>query len=141
MKLRKLLAMSAVIACGLTLASCGEKKVTVGVGYSGSFAESYGNMQLDLTAAMVSFEDDGTIVDARLDVVQVKVGLNEAGDGLALKNTNAVNGRVPTKLELGKDYSFTVSSGGKLICFAKSGGSMHRKVTYYPASSAASSCR
>ena len=103
MKLTNFLAMSAVVACGLTLASCGgSKEVTVGIGYSGSFAESYGNMQLDLSAAMVSFEADGTIVDARIDVVQVKVGANEAKDGLVLKNTNVVDGSVTTKLELGK---------------------------------------
>ena len=113
MKLTKLLAMSAVVACGLTLASCGgsAKEVTVGIGYSGSFAESYGNMQLDLSAAMVSFEADGTIVDARIDVVQVKVGANEAKDGLELKNTNVVDGSVTTKLELGKDYNMKGSSG------------------------------
>ena len=112
MKLNKLLAMSAVVACGLTLASCGgTKEVTVGIGYNGSFGESYGNMQLDLTAAMVSFEADGTIVDARLDVVQVKVGLNEEGTGLSLKNTNANEyGKVPTKLELGKNYNMQASS-------------------------------
>ena len=111
MKLNKLLAMSAVVACGLTLASCGgSKEVTVGIGYSGSFSESYGNMQLDLSAAMVSFEADGTIVDARIDVVQVKVGANEAKDGLELKNTNVVDGSVTTKLELGKDYNMKGSS-------------------------------
>lgn len=115
MKLSKLLAMSAVVACGLTLASCGETsenvEVTVGIGYSGSFGESYGNMQLDLTAAMVSFEADGTIADVRLDVVQVKVGANEAKDGLVLKNTNLdETGSVKSKLELGKDYNMKGSS-------------------------------
>ena len=111
MKLNKLLAMSAVVACGLTLASCGGKEVTVGIGYSGSFGESYGNMQLDLTAAMVSFEADGTIADVRLDVVQVKVGANEEKTGLVLKNTNLDEaGSVKSKLELGKDYNMKGSS-------------------------------
>lgn len=113
MKLNKVLAMSAVIACGLTLASCGGKEVHVGIGYTGDFAESYGAMQLDLTTAMVSFEADGTIVDARLDVVQIKVGANEAKDGLALLTADDKKdetGSVKSKLELGKDYAMKGSS-------------------------------
>ena len=103
MKLRKLLAMSMVVATGLTLASCGGNKVYTGIGYSGSWDEA--KNQLDLTAAFVAFNSKGQVVDARIDVVQVKVGLNVAKGGLALLNTNVKDGSVTTKLELGKEYN------------------------------------
>lgn len=125
MKIKNLLVMSAVLACGLTLASCDEPKpstsnggetateVTVGIGYAHTFAESSGNYQLGLTTAFVAFEEDGTIADCRLDVVQVNVNTNEAKDGLVLKNEGVKvddAGSVKTKLELGKDYNMKGSS-------------------------------
>lgn len=129
MKLSKIFALSAVFACGLTLASCGEKptpeptaeptaqptvepttqpstgtsaKVSVGLGYAGSYSwkETYG--QLDLSAAMVAFDEAGKILDARIDVVQVKVEVGTDG-GLALKTSREDN-TVATKLELGLGY-------------------------------------
>lgn len=103
MKLRKLLAMSMVVATGLTLASCGGNKVYTGIGYNGSWDEA--KNQLDLTAAFVAFNSKGQVVDARIDVVQVKVGLNVVKGGLALLNTNVKDGSVTTKLELGKEYN------------------------------------
>lgn len=128
MKIKNLLVMSAVLACGLTLASCDGKEsspatsnsgtetateVTVGIGYAHTFAESYGNYQLGLTTAFVAFEADGTIADCRLDVVQVNVNTNEAKDGLVLKNSGVKvdeAGSVKSKLELGKDYAMASSS-------------------------------
>lgn len=111
MKLRKLLAMSMVVATGLTLASCGGNKVYTGIGYNGSWDAA--KNQLDLTAAFVAFNGKGEVVDARIDVVQVKVGLNLADGGLALLNTNVENGSVTTKLELGKNYNM-VAFGGSI---------------------------
>ena len=111
MKLRKLLAMSMVVATGLTLASCGGNKVYTGIGYNGSWDET--KNQLDLTAAFVAFNSNGQVVDARIDVVQVKVGLNVVQGGLALLNTNVENGSVTTKLELGTNYNM-VKFGGSI---------------------------
>ena len=56
MKLRKLLAMSMVVATGLTLASCGGNKVYTGIGYDGSWelGETGKTGQLDLTAAFAA---------------------------------------------------------------------------------------
>lgn len=117
MKINKLLAMSTVVACGLTLASCGGTKVQVGLGYDASFSTtdpvlSIATAQLDLTSAFVAFDKKGAIVDARIDVVQVKVATNveslldtENPAGVSLTNTNVVDGSVTTKLELGKDYN------------------------------------
>lgn len=117
MKLNKLLAMSTVVACGLTLASCGGTKVQVGLGYDASFTTTdpvltVATAQLDLTSAFVAFDKKGVIVDARIDVVQVKVATNveslvdaENPAGVSLTNTNVVDGSVTTKLELGKDYN------------------------------------
>lgn len=45
-------------------------------------------------------------------------------NGTKYKPTEYFNEYYADKFELGKDYSFTVSSGGKLICFAKSGSNM-----------------
>lgn len=124
MKLSKIFALSAVFACGLTLASCGEQpteqptqqptneetsaKLSVGLGYSGSYAwkDTYG--QLDLSAAFVAFDEAGKIVDARIDVVQVKVEVGADG-GLALKTSREDN-TVATKLELGLAYNMQGSS-------------------------------
>ena len=104
MKKTKLLLLAALLVSG-SLVSCGGKaeKMTVGVGYSGSFNATKG--QLDLTAAFVAFNSKGVIVDSRLDVVQVKVAANEAKDGLTLTNTNVdANHSVTSKLELGPAY-------------------------------------
>ena len=127
MKLSKIFALSAVFACGLTLASCGQEptveptaeptveptveataKVSVGLGYAGSYAwkDTYG--QLDLSAAMVAFDEAGKIVDARIDVVQVKVEKHTDG-GLKLK-TMREDYTVATKLELGLAYNMQASS-------------------------------
>lgn len=104
MKKTKLLLLAALLVSG-SLVSCGGKaeKMTVGVGYSGSFNATKG--QLDLTAAFVAFNSKGVIVDSRLDVVQVKVAANEAKDGLTLTNKNVdANHSVTSKLELGPAY-------------------------------------
>ncbi len=125
MKFRKLFVMSACVACGLTLASCGDTKdsnsgadtsssgattdktsVNVGVGYKAVYN---GTSQVDVTTAMVAFDNAGKVVDTRIDVVQVKFAANEAKDGLALANTNVKDGYVTTKLELGKDYNMVVN--------------------------------
>ena len=129
MKLNKLLAMSAVVACGLTLGACGgdkksdttsttpaAEKVNVGVGYNASFDAS--KSQVDVTAAFAAFGADGTIKAARIDVVQVKVKAVEVeytendeakkGFGLALNLDEAhlnSDGSVKTKLELGSVYN------------------------------------
>ena len=130
MKLSKIFALSAVFACGLTLASCGEKpteqptqqptneetsaKVSVGLGYAGSYAWKEATAyapalgQLDLSAAMVAFDEQGKILDARIDVVQVKVVPAENG-GLALQNGRE-DFTVATKLELGTKYGMQSSS-------------------------------
>jgi hypothetical protein len=129
MKLSKIFALSAVFACGLTLASCGEQpteptqqptneetsaKVSVGLGYAGSYAwkdaTAYAPAlgQLDLSAAMVAFDEQGKILDARIDVVQVKVVPAENG-GLALQNGRE-DFTVATKCELGLAYNMLGSS-------------------------------
>ena len=132
MKLNKLLAMSAILACGLSLAACGDSKkssqeaastdakstqevqssqevkaskVNVGVGYSATYN---GTDQVDVTVAFAAFDADGVIKAARLDVVQVKIKANDAGDGLALAVADAKmreDGKVMTKLELGTNYN------------------------------------
>lgn len=110
MKKTKLLLLAALLVSG-SLVSCGGKaeKMTVGVGYSGSFNATKG--QLDLTAAFVAFNSKGVIVDSRLDVVQVKVAANEAKDGLTLTNKNVdANHSVTSKLELGPAYGMLDSS-------------------------------
>ena len=113
MKLRNLLAMSMVVATGLTLASCGGNKVYTGIGYDGSWelGETGKTGQLDLTAAFAAFDKKGVIVDARIDVVQVKVAsdmdslLGTDPAGVVLTNTNVVDNSITTKLELGKNYN------------------------------------
>lgn len=111
MKLNKLVLASALLLTG-SLVSCGNKakEVTVGVGYAGSFGESYGNYQLDLTTAFAAFDKDGKVVDARFDVVQVKVAANEEKTAVTLKNTNIVDGSVTSKLELGPAYGMVGDS-------------------------------
>ena len=110
MKLRNLLAMSMVVATGLTLASCGGNKVYTGIGYNGSWDAA--KNQLDLTAAYVAFDSKGVVVDARIDVVQVKVGLDLVNGGLTLLS-KAEEGSVKTKLELGDAYGM-VAYGGSI---------------------------
>lgn len=110
MKLRNLLAMSMVVATGLTLASCGGNKVYTGIGYNGSWDAA--KNQLDLTAAYVAFDSKGVVVDARIDVVQVKVGLDLVNGGLTLLS-KAEEGSVKTKLELGDAYGM-VQFGGSI---------------------------
>ena len=110
MKLRNLLAMSMVVATGLTLASCGGNKVYTGIGYNGSWDAA--KNQLDLTAAYVAFDSKGVVVDARIDVVQVKVGLDLVNGGLTLLS-KAEEGSVKTKLELGDAYGM-VKYGGSI---------------------------
>lgn len=113
MKLRNLLAMSMVVATGLTLASCGGNKVYTGIGYDGSWelGETGLTGQLDLTAAFAAFDSKGVIVDARIDVVQVKVAtdveslLGSDPAGVKLTNANIVDNSITTKLELGKNYN------------------------------------
>ena len=110
MKKTKLLLLATLLVSG-SLVSCGGKaeKMTVGVGYSGSFNATKG--QLYLTAAFVAFNSKGVIVDSRLDVVQVKVAANEAKDGLTLTNKNVdANHSVTSKLELGPAYGMLGSS-------------------------------
>ena len=111
MKLNKLVLASALLLTG-SLVSCGNKakEVTVGVGYAGSFGEKSGNYQLDLTTAFAAFDKDGKVVDARFDVVQVKVAANEEKTAVTLKNTNIVDGSVTSKLELGPAYGMVDSS-------------------------------
>lgn len=122
MKLRNLLAMSMVVATGLTLASCGGNKVYTGIGYDGSWSLGDTGLtgQLDLTAAFAAFDSKGVIVDARIDVVQVKVATDletlldtENAAGVVLTNTNVENNSVTTKLELGKNYNM-VNYGGAI---------------------------
>ena len=59
--------------------------------------------QIDATAAMVVFDKDGKVLENRIDVVQVKFTTTEDNDGLQL--TNAVDGDIKTKLELGTNYN------------------------------------
>lgn len=135
MKFRNLLVMSSVIACGLTLASCGQQKeepkpsnpvstpensspvveetnVNVGIGYIASLTEGV-EAQADVTAVMVAFDKDGKIVDSRLDVVQVKLKANDEKNGLALNlaDNKKDGNRVLTKLELGKNYNMVTFGG------------------------------
>lgn len=112
MKLRNLLAMSMVVATGLTLASCGGNKVYTGIGYNGSWDAA--KNQLDLTAAYVAFDSKGVVVDARIDVVQVKVGLDVVNGGLALLSEK-VDGSVQTKLELGDKYNMLNNPYGSTL--------------------------
>ncbi|MCI5744984.1 MAG: hypothetical protein MR270_01725 [Erysipelotrichaceae bacterium] len=115
MNFKKLLVMSTCLACGLTLASCGEKTTTVNVGLGYAAAFNAAKSQFDVTTAMVAFDGD-KIVDARIDVVQVKVGAESTGSeengdlaytgAVKLNNTNLNDeGYVTTKLELGKNYN------------------------------------
>lgn len=123
--MKKLLALSAVLAFGLT--ACGNdgtssstpapvtKKVNVGVGYTGSWN---GSNQFDLTTAMVAFGENGTIEGARIDVIQVKVTANEANNGVEIASTKGdkglnEDGTIKTKLELGTDYGM-VQFGGSI---------------------------
>ena len=127
MKLNKLLSLSAVLACGLTLAACDNGQTTdgtsqgsttvtpntvsvnVGLGYTASFDAKKG--QVDLTTAMVAFDEAGKVVSSRIDVIQVVVG-NVEGE---VEITNAAaklreDGMPKTKLELGKDYNMKGTS-------------------------------
>ena len=131
--MKKLLALSAVLAFGLT--ACGKdnssssnsssnagssaapvtKKVNVGVGYTGSWN---GSNQFDLTTAMVAFDANGKIEGARIDVIQVKVAANEAKNGVTIASTKGdkglnEDGTIKTKLELGTDYGM-VQFGGSI---------------------------
>ena len=129
--MKKLLALSAVLAFGLT--ACGNdgtssstnnstpapapvtKKVNVGVGYTGSWN---GSNQFDVTTAMVAFGEDGTIEGTRIDVIQVKVTANAENTGVEIASTKGAvglneDGTIKTKLELGKDYGMLVSYGSK----------------------------
>ena len=127
--MKKLLALSAVLACGLSLTACGNndnsssnnssngssvnntpttKSVNVGVGYTGSFADG----QFDLTTAMVAFDSTGRIEGARIDVIQVVVTAAET-EGVAIASTKGEvgyneDGTIKTKLELGKDYNMSL---------------------------------
>ena len=91
-----------------------EGNMSVGLGYSYSYAfneivsEYY---QLDLTAAFVAFDEEGRIIDTRIDVVQIKAEKNENGD-IQIKDGTKFNddGSIKTKLELGKDYGMVVVS-------------------------------
>ena len=118
MKLNKLFLAAALLVTG-SLVSCGggdapaaAKKMSVGVGYSHAFEEKYGSYQLDLTGAFAAFDEDGKVVDARFDVVQVKAKANDAKDGLVLTNKNLdASHSVTSKLELGDDYGMVGASG------------------------------
>ena len=114
MKKSKLLLAAALLVSG-SLVSCGNKeaaKMTVGVGYNGAFSVKTAGAQLDLTAAFASFDKDGKIIDARLDVVQLKFTSNEEKTGLALTNTNVDSSySVTSKLELGDAYAMKGVSG------------------------------
>ena len=80
-------------------------QVRVGLGYYGEFYKATTNYSLDFTTAMVVFDNDGVIVDVRLDMVQFKVNANEERNGLVLVNTNLDDkGYVKTKLEMGTNY-------------------------------------
>lgn len=86
-----------------------ESNMSVGLGYSYAytFYESYYEyFQLDLTAAFVAFDEEGRIIDTRIDVVQIKAEKNENGD-IQIKDGTKFNddGSIKTKLELGKDYN------------------------------------
>ena len=123
--MKKLLALSAVLAFGLT--ACGNdgtssstnnstpaptpatKKVNVGTGYHVKFDAG----QVDFTTAMVAFDTNGKVVGARIDVVQVVVSAGETS-GLAIAATHPdtyenegknEDGTIKTKLELGEDYA------------------------------------
>ena len=133
--MKKLLALSAVLAFGLT--ACGKdnssssvsssnagsstssssvvapatEKVNVGVGYHVSWNETN---QVDFTAAMVAFDAEGKVAGARIDVVQVLVVANETNDGVVISATHPdtyanaglnEDGTIKTKLELGSDYA------------------------------------
>ena len=130
MKLNKLLALSAVLVSGFALGSCNNgntstpatstpapestpaettAEVSVGLGYAYSFtasSEEKAYAQLDLTAAFVAFDEAGKIVDARIDVVQVKAAKGEES-GLQINAGTKLDdaGSIKTKLELGKDYN------------------------------------
>ena len=148
MKIKNLLVMSAVLACGLTLASCDQpqtsqggnnstpsnggttvEEVHVGIGYTYTYkwnpavaddptteknetATAYG--QVDFTTAFVAFYADGTISDARIDVVQIKAEAAAEG-GLQIKTGTKLDDAksVRTKLELGTEYNM-VAFGGSI---------------------------
>ena len=125
MKKSKLLLIPAVLALG-SLASCGgTKEVSVGLGYTASFAESHGTYQVEVTAASVGFDAKGKIVDARFDTVQVKHAVAESAEGFTFSTTSATNENgVKSKLELGKDYgmkgvsAIKVEVDGQIEAFA-----------------------
>lgn len=118
MKMNKLLTLlCAVTAVGLV--GCQKPKTethTLGLGYSANFAQSYGTYQADVTAAAVVFDKDNVVVNAYLDVAQVKVAPKVDGDnvGLELTGTAAEKVRedhcVKTKLELGELYGMKNAS-------------------------------
>ena len=107
MKFRNLLAMGAVVACGLTLAACGGNnnseaasnagnsqtgntetvKVHTGIGYSASYESG----QFNVTTAMVAFDaTTGNVVKSRIDVVQVKVAVDENEPKVVVTTANGV---------------------------------------------------
>lgn len=110
MKLNKLVLASALLLTGSLVSCNNSKEVTVGVGYSASFTTGAAG-QLDLTTAFAAFDKNGKVVDARFDVVQVKITANAEKTGAVLTDKNKVEeNSVLTKLELGADYGMLGSS-------------------------------
>ncbi len=110
MQIKNLLVMSSIILCGLPLSSCGSStKANVGIGHAVTFSGG-SNSEIELTAAMVAFDHDGRIVDARIDAVEVKMEVID--QTIKVKGLTS-DGEMKTKLELGKDYGMVDSGMSK----------------------------
>lgn len=132
MKFRNLLAMGAVVACGLTLAACGGNNNSQGAGTSTGgnsqtgntetvsvhtgigYSASYDAGQFNVTTAMVAFDaTTGNVVKSRVDVVQVKVAVDANEPKVVVTNPGVREDGMPkTKLELGTAYGMQGASAG-----------------------------
>lgn len=132
MKLNKLFVVLGAMAMGLVACKKKEEDPVVppapteitakfGLGYFASYYTSYGTTEGDCTAAAVVFDEQGKVVNAYLDVVQVKIQYTtngkETSDPEFLEGVKAKDGITlradccfKTKLELGAAYNMIGSS-------------------------------
>ena len=120
MKKTKLLLLATLLVSG-SLVSCGggakETEISFGLGYSTSFAESYGTWTLDATVVTAAFDKDGKVLAARTDVTQVKFDVTaDVADATKYVVTAKAGSGDKSKLELGTDYGMLgVSEIGKEV--------------------------
>jgi hypothetical protein len=95
------------------LAGCGgatETKTGLGniisISKSTDAGEEDGLAQADVTMAAVTIDQDGKIVNVKIDVAQVKVNFDAEG-----KLTTDLSAELKTKVELGDDYNMKTYGG------------------------------